>query len=91
MTESELITGVAESMGVAKASVREVLKYAGDYMAAALRAGEEVPLPGLGKLKPTTRAGRMGRNPKTGEPLEIPAKHSAKFVPAKALRDALAA
>ena len=44
---------------------------------------------GLGKLKFTTRAARTGRNPATGESIEIPAKNAVKFSVAKALSDAL--
>lgn len=50
----------------------------------------EIPLPGLGKLKATTRAARRGVNPSTGEEINIPAKNTAKFVPSKALLDAIA-
>jgi DNA-binding protein HU-beta len=44
---------------------------------------------GLGTLKVVQRAARNGRNPRTGEPVKIPAKRAAKFVPGKVLKDAL--
>ena len=44
-------------------------------------------LPGLGKLKATTRAARTGRNPQTGAPVEIPERMAVKFVAGKALED----
>lgn len=61
-----------------------------DVIAAELAEGGEVVLPGLGKLKAGSKAARTGRNPKTGEAIEIPAKTVVKFVPAKAFKDALA-
>lgn len=61
-----------------------------DIIAAELAEGGEATLPGLGKLKTDRRAARTGRNPQTGEALQIPAKTVIKFVPAKALKEALA-
>jgi DNA-binding protein HU-beta len=53
----------------------------------ALAAGEEVTLPGIGKLKVAVRPGRTGRNPKTGEALAIAAKRVVKFSPASEFND----
>ncbi len=53
----------------------------------ALIDGEEVTLPGIGKLKVAVRPGRTGRNPKTGEALAIPAKRVVKFSPASDFND----
>ena len=61
-----------------------------DIVATELAEGGEVTLPGVGKLKTDRRAARTGRNPQTGEALEIPAKTVIKFVAVKALKDALA-
>lgn len=61
-----------------------------EIIGAALIEGGEVTLPGVGKLKTDTRAARAGRNPATGETIQIPAKTVIKFVPAKLLKDALA-
>jgi len=57
--------------------------------AAELIAGGEVPLPGLGKLKAEDRKARMGRNPRTGKPLQIAAGTTVKFAIGKELKDAL--
>jgi len=54
-----------------------------------LADGQEVTLPGIGKLSVTERAARSGRNPQTGEELEIPASRAPKFKAAKALKDAI--
>ncbi len=50
---------------------------------------QDVTLPGLGKLKTTTRAARLGCNPRTGEPIQIPERVTVKFAAAKALDDLL--
>lgn len=73
-----------------KAGVDATLRALGDVVAAELASGGEITLPGLGKLKAETRAARSGRNPTTGAEIAIPAKTVAKFVAAKALKDALA-
>lgn len=60
-----------------------------DVAAVELAEGGEVTLPGLGKLKTASKPARTGRNPQTGEAIQIPAKTVLKFVPAKALKEAL--
>ena len=52
-----------------------------------IREGGEVPLKGLGKFKVVARQARTGRNPQTGEPIQIPAKTVVRFTIAKALKD----
>ncbi|WP_312929124.1 HU family DNA-binding protein [Stutzerimonas nitrititolerans] len=74
---------------ISKAQVAAVLERFGAAAIRALEMGFDVPLPGLGKLKPTERAARTGRNPATGEPMSIPAKRLVKFAEAKALSEAL--
>ena len=56
---------------------------------AELLAGGEIPLTGLGKLKVREAAARAGRNPRTGESIEIPASQKVVFTPGKALREAM--
>lgn len=60
-----------------------------DVAAAELLGGGSVSLPGLGKLKIKTCAARTGRNPRTGEQLEIPAGKKVCFMASKSLKDAL--
>ena len=52
-----------------------------------IKRGGEIPLRGLGKFKVQNRKARVGRNPMTGEPVQIPAKTVVKFTVAKALKD----
>jgi len=76
---------------VSKADITAVLDALADIAMHELGTENgEIPLPGLGKLKADVRAARTGRNPATGESMDIPAKNVVKFVAAKALKDALA-
>lgn len=88
MNQQELIRAVADVAGHPKKDVEHILKSLGEVVAIEV-AREEVTLPGIGKLKPKTRAARTGRNPATGEELDIPEKVTVAFKPAKALVDAL--
>jgi DNA-binding protein HU-beta len=62
----------------------------GDIEAACI-AGEAVKIPGFGQFKVRDRAARMARNPATGEQVKVPAKRVFKFLPAKALKEAVMA
>lgn len=90
MNQSELILKTAQVSGLSKKDVEHVLKTAGDVITAALQEQGEAVLPGLGKLSVTQKAARTGRNPKTGETIQIPAKKVPHFSAAKALKDAVA-
>jgi DNA-binding protein HU-beta len=90
MNQSELILKTAQVSGVSKKDVEAVLKTAGDVISDALVEDNEATLPGLGKLVVGLRAARTGKNPKTGEPIQIPAHKAVKFKAAKALKDNLA-
>ena len=92
MNKAELIAAIAADINLQKVVVESVLESAGRVIAqhfAAADAGvdAEAVLPGLGKLKATTRAARTGRNPQTGAPVEIPERMAVKFVAGKALED----
>ncbi len=85
MKKPELIDAVAERCGMKKTAVAAVLDTAFDALAKSLADGDEANLWALGKLKPAVRKARPGRNPKTGEMMEIPERAIVKFVPSKAL------
>lgn len=89
MTKKDLIAKIADDTGCTKADVEKILDSHGGVAAAELLGEGEVPLPGLGKLKANRRAARKGRNPKTGEAINIPAKTTVKFSAGKELKDAL--
>lgn len=94
MNKSELIAAIAADTRLAKNNVEIVLdslaKVVTDHLAGAdPHVDAEVTLPGLGKLKTTTRAARTGRNPATGASIEIPERVALKFAPVKSLDDRL--
>jgi DNA-binding protein HU-beta len=87
MTKTEIVAHLAEKTGLTRKQVSEF------FDEQAKLAYQEAPngftLPGLGKLVLAERAARMGRNPKTGEPIQIPAKRALKFRFAKEAKDAI--
>ena len=87
MTKSQTLKTLAESTDLSKTKIAEVLE------ALTALAYQEAPngftIPGLGKLVLRDRKARIGRNPQTGEPIQIPAKRVLKFRIAKAAKDAV--
>lgn len=73
MTKGELIKAFKEATQLTGVQAEEYLNRFGDIMATELLAGGEMPLPGVGKLVVKQTKARKGRNPKTGEALDIPA------------------
>jgi DNA-binding protein HU-beta len=90
MNQSELILKTAQISGLPRVAVENALKVAGDVIVSALTEGGEATIPGLGKLVVKDTPARIGRNPRTGEPANIPAHKAVKFRAAKALKDAVA-
>ena len=88
MNQAELVKAVSEKSSLPQTQVESVLKGLGAVAHECLGAGGEVVLPGIGKLSVATRAARTGRNPRTGEALNIAAKKVPHFSAAKALKDA---
>jgi DNA-binding protein HU-beta len=89
MTKKELIKSIAKKTNLFNADVERMLDNLGAVAAAELLGNGEVPLPGLGKLKAHNSKARKGRNPKTGETINIPAKTTVKFSTGKELKEAL--
>ncbi|TRX74399.1 HU family DNA-binding protein [Pseudomonas mangiferae] len=89
LTKDQLINDIAEATDTQRASVRAILEQLSEIVSDSLENGNELTLPGIGKLKITERPARTGRNPQTGKAIEIAAKKVVKFVPAKALTDAI--
>ena len=87
MTRTEAIEALANKTGFDKMDVKRFLDGLSSVIDDEIRIGGEVPLKGLGKFKVQNRKARVGRNPLTGEPLQIPAKTVAKFTIAKSLKD----
>ncbi|NIM01587.1 MAG: HU family DNA-binding protein [Acidobacteria bacterium] len=87
MTRTEVIDSLATRTGMEKKAVKDFLDHLVALVDQEMRAGGEVPLKGLGKFKVQHRKARVGRNPLTGEEIQIPAKTVAKFTLAKTLKD----
>ena len=90
MNKTELINAVAEKAVLSKKDSEAAVTAALDVISAALAEGDEVRLVGFGTFEVKKRAARTGRNPKTKEPVEIPASKVPAFKPGKALKDAVA-
>jgi DNA-binding protein HU-beta len=89
MTKNELAEKVAGRTGLAASQSREVLEVAIEAISSELAAGGEVALAGFGKFSVSQRAARQGRNPSTGQPIQIAASKAAKFSAASALKKRL--
>jgi DNA-binding protein HU-beta len=87
LTKSQIITGVAEKVGISKKQAAEFFDALADMAYKNAKNGFTVP--GLGKLVLVNRKAREGRNPQTGEKIKIPAKKGVKFRVAKAAKDAI--
>lgn len=87
MTRTEVIDTLAERTGMEKKDVKQFLDTLTAVVEDEMRRGGEIPLKGLGKFKVQHRKARVGRNPITGEEIQIPAKTVSKFTLAKALKD----
>ena len=87
--KKELIDSIAKRTGVKKSDAELVLNTALAEIERALLAGQPVTLHGFGTFELKKRDARTGRNPRTGEPVEIAASKTVAFKPAKALKDSL--
>lgn len=93
MTKTELIKAVRENYEfgekVKKADIENAVEAVFEVITETLAKGEDVRIIGFGNFAVTERAARTGRNPQTGESIEIPASKTPKFKPGKALKDAV--
>ncbi len=89
MTKAELVSNVAEKAGIPKAEAEKAVSACIDTITEALKGGDKVSLVGIGVFSVGERAARTGKNPSTGEPIQIPAAKAAKFKAGKALKDAI--
>ena len=89
MNQSELIEKVAQATEVNQAVAGQAVKAVANAILDALVAGEEVRVPGLGIFKVAARPAREGRNPQTGEAIQIAASKAVRFHAGKAVKDAL--
>jgi len=90
MNKTELINAIANKSGLSKKDSEKALTATVDAISDALKGGEKVQLVGFGIFDVKDRAARIGRNPKTKEPINIPATRTPVFKAGKALKDAVA-
>ncbi len=91
MTKQELIGQVASRTGMSGSQAQLAVAATVDVIAEELARGEEVSIAGFGKFAVSERSARTGRNPQTGEAIEIPASRAPRFSASAPLRRALAA
>jgi len=89
MNMSELIDHVATQAGLEKAQARRAVDAFVGAITGAAKGGDTVALAGFGQFKVKDTPARQGRNPSTGETIEIAAARKLTFAPAKAVKDAL--
>ena len=89
MNKTELIEQIATAADISKASAGRALDAAIQAITGALKAGESVTLVGFGSFSVGQREARTGRNPQTGETIEIKAAKVPKFKPGQGLKDAI--
>ena len=89
MNRMELVAAIAEKTELSKKDAEKALKAFTDVVAEELKKGEKIQLVGFGTFEVSERAAREGRNPQTGETMQIAASKSPKFKAGKALKDAL--
>jgi DNA-binding protein HU-beta len=89
MTKADLIESVAAKLDLPKGQAERAVNLVFEDIIQALRNGDKINVSGFGTFAVSERKARTGRNPKTGEPIEIPASKSAKFKAGKSLKDEL--
>ena len=89
MNKGELIEAVATSADLTKADATKAVEAFVDTVTKALKKGDQVAIVGFGSFSVKSRAARQGRNPKTGDPINIAASRVPGFKAGKALKDAV--
>ena len=89
MNKTELVDAIAEGTDISKAAAARALDTFIATVTKTLQAGEQVALVGFGTFTVKDRKARVGRNPKTGEPIDIKASKNPTFKAGKALKDAV--
>ena len=87
MTKAQLVTRLAENGGVSRKQVDDFLNAFVETVVKTVKKGENVKIPGLGIFRLRKMKARVGRNPQTGEPINIPARKKVGFSVAKTFKD----
>lgn len=89
MNKAELVSLVAEKAGLTKKDADKAVAAVFDGIQETLQKGDKVQLVGFGTFEVRDRSARTGRNPRSGETIEIPASRVPAFKPGKALKEAV--
>jgi len=89
LTKNELARELAEELELPKRQVADVLEALLEKITDVLKSGDKVQLTPFGQFKVRDRAARVARNPKTGEPIKVPAKRVLKFIAGRTLKEAV--
>jgi len=89
MNKNELVAAVAEDSGLSKADAAKAVDGVFDAITASLKGGNEVRLVGFGTFSVSKRQATTGRNPRTGESIQIPASNQPKFKAGKGLKSSV--
>ena len=89
MNKGQLIEAIAKDASITKSQAGGALDAFVKNVQGSLKKGDKVTIVGFGTFSASNRAARMGRNPQTGQPINIPAKRVAKFSAGKALKEAI--
>ena len=87
MTKAELVEDVAEAAELTKKDAERLVEIVFESIVETLNQGEKIELRGFGSFRVRERGARRGRNPKTGDPVSIPAKRVPYFKPGKELKE----
>lgn len=89
MNKNDLVAKVADSSELSKADAGKAVDAVFEAITSSLSGGDEVRLVGFGTFSVANRAASKGRNPRTGDPIDIPASKQPKFKAGKGLKDAV--
>lgn len=88
MTKADLVERISREAGITKRAAEKALNCVTNSIQGCVKRRERIALPGLGSFSTSNRRARVGRNPRTGQTINIPAKTVPKFSPAKELTEA---
>ena len=89
MTKADIVERIYEKVGFSKKEASEVVESIFEIIKARLEHGDKVKISGFGNFQPRFKRARPGRNPQSGQPIEITARRVVKFVPSQVLKAAL--
>jgi integration host factor subunit beta len=89
MTKADLIEEVARAVEMTRKDSEVIVETIFDSIVRSLRAGDKIEIRGFGSFRTRQRKARIGRNPKTGDRVEVPARTIPFFKPSKELKDSI--